>query len=57
MPQLPNPRGRGRRRRARRRPLFADGLQIAAGDTYTTSDERVAARLAADPALEEVQKP
>jgi hypothetical protein len=36
---------------------FADGIQIAAGDTYTTSDELVAARLAADPVLEEVQKP
>jgi len=36
---------------------FADGVQIGAGDIYTTSDERVAARLAADPVLEEVQKP
>ena len=36
---------------------FADGISISAGGVYTTSDERVAARLAADPVLEEVQKP
>jgi len=36
---------------------FADGVHIGAGDIYTTSDERVAARLAADPMLEEVQQP
>jgi hypothetical protein len=36
---------------------FADGVHIAGGATYTTNDERVAARLAADPVLEEVQKP
>ena len=36
---------------------FADGVCISADDIYTTSDERVAARLAADPVFEEVQKP
>ena len=36
---------------------FADGISISADGVYTTSDERVAARLAADPMLEEVQKP
>jgi hypothetical protein len=36
---------------------YPDGVHIGAGDTHTTSDERVAARLAADPVLEEVQKP
>lgn len=36
---------------------FANGVRVSAGGLYTTSDKRVAARLAADPMLEEVQKP
>jgi hypothetical protein len=36
---------------------FSDGVHIGADDIYTTSDERVAARMAADPMLEEVQQP
>lgn len=36
---------------------FADGVRVSAGDIYTTSNERIAARLASDPLLEEVQKP
>ena len=36
---------------------YADGVRLAAGHVYTTTDEHVAARLAADPVLEEVEKP